>query len=490
MQRSAPILLLRPPAPPRPWSFDDLGHLDRLVADLPPSQSAPDVAAAEGYVALRLRQPRHPELAAREALAHALALGGGPPELRFRLAARLVAVEGFWAGNLARTGLLVDALAPLASDEGADPLSVVLWHAGEAAWRLHRGELDLAMARTAHGRKVASRHGARGWEPLFLALEAWVRLARDDVAAAARTLGALATVTAAAPRLARCLYHLVASAVSLHQGATARAAEEGAAGARLAQEAGMPLARAAASVASAVALARGSGGDAELRQALAACGEAGYRYGEVSCLAELADMALRRDEERALELVRSALSGARELGVGHLMWLGSEDLGDLLAFALERDVEAAYARELVRLRGIRPGRRARLLAAWPWPVRVEALDGLTVTVDGGARGAVAKTSKKPMELLRRLVTAGPRGVGRGFLADALWPDADGDRALHALETTIYRLRQALGDRAAIVVRDERVSLDEARVFVDVWARERADRSSIAGERACAPYRAL
>jgi len=50
--------------------------------------------------------------------------------------------------------------------------------------------------------------------------------------------------------------------------------------------------------------------------------------------------------------------------------------------------------------------------------------------------------------------------------DTLWPDADGDQAYRACATAIYRLRKLLGEDKAVIVKDEKVSLNPSLVWVD------------------------
>jgi DNA-binding SARP family transcriptional activator len=145
-------------------------------------------------------------------------------------------------------------------------------------------------------------------------------------------------------------------------------------------------------------------------------------------------------------------------------------MAELCALALDRGIEREFAREVVAARGLAPGPRARTVAAWPWPIRIEALGGLEV-VREGVRAETGKRQRKPLELLALLVARGPRGAGVAAIAEALWPDTEGDTAHHTLETTAYRLRRLLGDPAALVHRAARLALDPGRVFVDAWAFE-------------------
>jgi len=71
-----------------------------------------------------------------------------------------------------------------------------------------------------------------------------------------------------------------------------------------------------------------------------------------------------------------------------------------------------------------------------------------------------------------VVATGARGMRQHLLAEALWPDADGDAAHHALVTTVYRLRRLLGKKEFVIHQEGRVMLDPKFAFVDAWALER------------------
>jgi LuxR family transcriptional regulator, maltose regulon positive regulatory protein len=77
-------------------------------------------------------------------------------------------------------------------------------------------------------------------------------------------------------------------------------------------------------------------------------------------------------------------------------------------------------------------------------------------------------SRKPQELLQALIAFGGAEVSAGVLIDALWPDAEGDAAYHALETALYRLRQLLGAHDAVRMEGRKLSLNRAQLWVDMW----------------------
>jgi LuxR family maltose regulon positive regulatory protein len=83
-----------------------------------------------------------------------------------------------------------------------------------------------------------------------------------------------------------------------------------------------------------------------------------------------------------------------------------------------------------------------------------------------------RAERKPLELLQALIAFGATEVGTEALIDALWPDSEGDAGYHALESTLYRLRQLLGAPDAIRLAGGKLSLDRRQFWVDLWEFER------------------
>src|SRR3984957_12729064 len=80
--------------------------------------------------------------------------------------------------------------------------------------------------------------------------------------------------------------------------------------------------------------------------------------------------------------------------------------------------------------------------------------------------------RKPQKLLQALIAVGGIEVSAGVLIDALWPDSEGDAAYHALEMTLYRLRQLLDARDAVRMEGGKISLNRDRLWVDMWEFEK------------------
>ena len=135
--------------------------------------------------------------------------------------------------------------------------------------------------------------------------------------------------------------------------------------------------------------------------------------------------------------------------------------------ALARGVALDYVEGLIRRHDLLPERPPLQADGWPWPVRIQTLGRFEIRLDGKPLAfSASRAPVKPLELLKALIGFGCRDVGQEALADALWPDADGDAAKRALHTNLHRLRGLLGEDC-LSVRDGRVSLDPSRCWCDV-----------------------
>lgn len=134
--------------------------------------------------------------------------------------------------------------------------------------------------------------------------------------------------------------------------------------------------------------------------------------------------------------------------------------------ALELGIAPDYTRRLIRLHKLIPEQPPMHLENWPWPVRIRTLGRFEIDVDGAPLiFSASRVPVKPLELLKALIGLGCRDVDQDLLADALWPDADGDSARRALHTNLHRLRSLLGE-GSLIFRDGRLSLDNRHCWCD------------------------
>lgn len=175
------------------------------------------------------------------------------------------------------------------------------------------------------------------------------------------------------------------------------------------------------------------------------------------------------DRARGL-LTEALMRGKSEQSASSFRWLVT-GFRRLLAFALAQSIQPEYARTLISEFAI--SAESSDIDVWPWPIKIRTLGGFALAVDGAPVRATRKAPKKPLELLKAVISQGGQSASTAQLTESLWPDAEGDAAANAFEVTLRRLRKLLGREDAIVLEDGRLSLNAGCCWLDTWAFERA-----------------
>jgi ATP/maltotriose-dependent transcriptional regulator MalT/DNA-binding SARP family transcriptional activator len=178
-------------------------------------------------------------------------------------------------------------------------------------------------------------------------------------------------------------------------------------------------------------------------------------------------------EEVGIKYLGKALKlGNEEKYQNILSWWNPSVMTRLSMKAIERKIEVEYVKDMINLQGIIPGESPIEIEQWPWPIKIYTLGRFEIVKDGKPFRFSGKAQQKPLAMLKALIALGGRGVSEEFLADALWPDADGDMQHQSLATTLHRLRKILGGKDMIDFQDGHLSINSNYVWVDVWAFER------------------
>ena len=135
--------------------------------------------------------------------------------------------------------------------------------------------------------------------------------------------------------------------------------------------------------------------------------------------------------------------------------------------ALRLGIETDFALTLIRDKQLSAPRAYD--QNWPWPVRIHALGGLRIVVNGQPLVFGARAQRKPLDLVKAVVANGPAPVDGAVVLDALWPDAEGAAARASFDMTVMRLRKMLGRDDALVLDAGRIGFDSAIVWVDAHA---------------------
>jgi DNA-binding SARP family transcriptional activator len=458
------------------YEFDDLAPLDRwigVLADalqgnalpLPPRGFA-RAAVALGWAWIH-RQPGTPGL--DRILSEAARM---LEESEFELRAELALVRATVAalqGNAALSATCLDALHAC-GEPGAIALALA-----EALQHFAAGANDAALAVAQKALAAAQDDGANRIASLrALSVAAALGMGQRDLAR-----GELQRLEAQGQdrRGHRALHRYLRSWLAAADADAGGASREARAAAETALEAGLPWLESLARAALARLLAEAGdrrGRDTQARSADALAerlGSAALRF----CVGlAAAETALASGEDgAALTALERAFALGREHEYRNAPWWRPQEVGDLCAAALRHSIEPEYARSLVRLRGLVPHSPPLRIRDWPWPFCIRTFGGF-----GMLRGAApvefgGKGPGRPLELLKVLIAMGGRNVRADQLADALWPHAEADFAHQSFTAALHRLRRLFEDDEALALRDGRLSLNPARVWLDGWALEQA-----------------
>jgi LuxR family maltose regulon positive regulatory protein len=434
-------------------------------------------------VAMLLGCPTHADVldAQRHVEAVLATLEGGR---RLLLGAILVNYLLWWRGDLAAARSYLDNLAPLASHPDVPPLATMAWYYGAltVAYRIGYDDDARRLMRevVAFAQKWGTQH--RLANAYWVAAQAWA--AAGDQAGAAVALEKCVASAARSGRPDFVGSHFLRAAIALGAGDVDCAIGAATPGYEQAGRSGDTQQRGLSGLLLATAFAvkaddRARAHIDELRNLATRSHSAIFRLH-----ADLADACLAATQGRTTEFVAAWNAMARlasELGFRRISGLDLTYFGGLANEAFGRGADIGLTRRLVTLWHLPPPQRVVVHSAWPYQVEISCLGGFTILVQGSRiTSGSGKAQRKPRELLMHLVIADRRDLEQGWLADELWPEADGDQSLHTLTTTIYRLRKLIG-ADAVIHEDNHVRLNPLRVATDL-ARLRAELTRLQDER--------
>lgn len=464
-------------SPADPW----IEEFDALRARHPefPSLDTEVRAIASIFAILMYRRPDDPALPRWAARVEALLSQDIDPTLRMLAANHLVLYYHWWIGRVDAGNEIIARMEPFATTKAVGPFVRTVWDgiAAIAAWM--NADHEAAAAAVARGLALAEETGTHLWEFMLLGQGAFTALSNNDPDSARTFLRRMQSVHGGERRLEGVQYHFASFQEAVQRGDPNAMREHAQAGLACAIATGVSWGEAYTRPALAQSLFEDgdeAGARAELARALRVaesigCANGVYYVRELE--AQFADA--RGEREARLEAIRALFAIMRERGFVNSAWWRNDVMSRLCALALEHDVESGFVQRLVRLRRLPPpDAAAARLQQWPWNVRVRTLGRWSVEIDGEPLRFSGKVQKRPLELLKALIALGGRAVHETQLAEALWPDAEGDDAHNAFVTTLQRLRKLLGMRDALLLQEGRLSLNPRSCWIDTWAFESID----------------
>jgi len=208
-----------------------------------------------------------------------------------------------------------------------------------------------------------------------------------------------------------------------------------------------------------------------IQQVREIAGESLTVWQRVALWAGEASIALEEgDREAALDRLALALAFSRECGEDFSFsnWFRPW-MSHLCEEALAAGIEVQYVRELIHRYGFSPP--TRFSPQWPWPVKIYALGEFRILLADNAVQFGRKAPRRVLSVLKYILAHGGNGVSLRQVADALWPEEEGDASMRALGVALARLRKLLGGHDVLWVNDERVSFNGKLVWSDSQAFE-------------------
>ncbi len=360
---------------------------------------------------------------------------------------------------------------PLVDDAEVSPASrafLLFW------WIVYftaRGDIDAALAAVERAKQVSDEMGLSPISMEFERMGAHALLQRGDFAAARHILEQkVAPFLASARPVASVFFHFNMAMCELTDRNLAAARRHMDESLRLSRSYGYRLAEyATLPLAAHLYVAEGRFDEARslLAELRAHMTESGNLWLAQMCDAYDAYARLRSGEAGAAKPLGDALSVLRDRALG---WAtGDFVLPQIFAAALGHGMALDWLPAYIRRRRMRCP--APDLEAWPWPVKLRCLGTFALELDGMPLASKRKSQHKILDLLKALVAHGRDGVGAHSLADALWPDSEGDAAHKALQMSLHRLRKLLGHDDAFQVQDGKVRINRAACWVDAWVFE-------------------
>jgi LuxR family transcriptional regulator, maltose regulon positive regulatory protein len=454
--------------------------LDELLARYPgyPSPEIEARVASGMFVALMYRQPHRADLPRWAKRVHSIVLNAPDAGTQMLLGNLLVHYYDSWVGNVAAAEVVIEAVRPRANAAGAGPLARIAWCAMQAGYYWHVGAHEEWRRAVNEGMEITRQTGARFMSSRLDFHAVTGGVLAGDLASAEQHLKSIAAGMTGGRLLYRAHYYYLASLVAFYRKDTLHAVASAREAVALADEVGVPASQSLYRVTLAHALfSHGHRREAlrHLAESRRMSRRAHIVVNEFIGISSTVHFLLERGKVRlAVPLLRKMLAIARrgDHGRAHRPFWTSEYMTRLFSVALEHGIEVEYVRETIRRRKLTPPPEAVQLDDWPFPVRIFTLGRFDVLVKGRPLGFNGKAQKKPLEMLMALVALGGRDVSERQLAEALWPDAEGDAAHQACAVALHRLRKLLGCAEAISLQRNHFSLDPRYVWVDVWTFER------------------
>jgi ATP/maltotriose-dependent transcriptional regulator MalT/DNA-binding SARP family transcriptional activator len=452
-----------------------LPEFDRLLgADAPPLDPASELRARAAYLIVLLF--RRPEDDAMEACARRLDdLIDAEPDLNARMMAASTLFNYFnWKAKGDAADALVARIAPVLSRPEVTPLMQLWWRTHLSFWHYINGRYDESATVIAAARDIAGRYGLDAYLFEIDHAEASALITKGAYAEARTLIEATERRMSPARRMDWAYFHNLRANLEQRLGHFMSAVQAAERAVQMARETGLPIMQVPHFLVRLAHCRMAAGDEAAGMQALdeaigLATGVDRRHFEDLRDLLESCADLSRGQVDRAAATLARVLADYRSRRQVVFLRARPELAARLADFALERGIETDYVRLLIARNGLVAP--ADATDRWPFPLRIRALGGFTLTRNDEPMRFTGKTQQRPLDLLKLLVALGGHEVDSQQLTAALWPDADGAAAKTSFDTTLFRLRKLIDVDDALTLAGGKLSLSADRCWTDVRALE-------------------
>ncbi len=430
------------------------------------------------FSALAFRQPQHPEIERWAERAFILAEGSSVLRLRmqtfYRLAVYLLAM-----GDMGKALLAITSLRQLTQTRHVSPYVMIELKHVEASYYRIGGAHEKCLKAVSDALEISRNTGVHRLDHLLLSIGIQSALGVNDGATAAQLLERKTSSSGPFRPWDVCLDNFPRTRERLFRGDFAQAALHADMALKFSKIVGSPISAVQCHLLKAQVMHHiGKNREAayHLAHTFRLARQMGDKLAEFFALLTEALFALDQNKESsALASLKNALTMGKEEGYFTALLDFPSGVARLCSQALEAGIETEYVQDLIRKLNITPDKPPLHLENWPWPLKIFTLGQFEVLRDGKP----IRFSRKPLSMLKALISFGGKDVKEEQITDILWPEADGDVAHQSFEITLHRLRHLIGHHEAVQLHEGRITLDPRCCWVDTWAFEGAvDRADV------------
>ncbi len=426
------------------------------------------------FASLMFRQPQHPDMQYWTERARHQLQGEADSGYRIMLGGYLSHYY-FWIGDIASAGLMLETVNQLATAMDLSPLEYVVWKMQQAILYWHTASFEAALQCVNEGLNETEKNGIHLLDNWLMAQAVYASLSNGDLERARDFLDMMRPILGGRRYLDVGHYHYLSSLYDMDVGRIEQATQHARIALELAERAGTPFPVGLNSI-NMARICIQAGDKKQAKKHLLQARHIADAMGS-SVLTLLVDV-IRADDafknenhSTGLSALRRAMRVGRERNFVNFPGWQPKIMARLCQHALQAGIEVEYVRGLIRKRGLIPDIALPVDENWPWPVKVTTLGGFSLWLDGRLYKTSGKAQQKPLELLKVLIAMENRSLVHDQFADMLWPDTEGDKARHALFTTLHRLRKLLEHEETVLIQQHRLTLNPSCCWVDVLAFE-------------------